>query len=87
MKHPNAFAAMITTGLALLIVKVAHHYGYAHLTTDQALGAAGGAIAVVLFLGRRIWTIGLKGILSGLWAGTRKVTVGTPPGPPTTPGS
>jgi uncharacterized protein (DUF697 family) len=79
VKHPNAFAAAITAGLAALILKVAKHYGYAHLTNEQALGIAGGAIVAVLFIGRRVVDVGLKGVLQGIWNGARKVTVGPKP--------
>lgn len=69
MKHPNAFASAVTTGLAALIVYVAHRFGYAHLTTEQAIGAAGGSVTVVLFLGKRIWERGLFGIIGQILHG------------------
>lgn len=76
MTHPNAFAALITTGLADVVLKVAQHYGYLDITSVQALGAAGAIIAAVLFLGHRIWSLGIKGILLALWGGTQKVVTG-----------
>ncbi len=85
MKHPNSFAAAVTAGLAAVILKVAKHYGYAHLSNEQALGYAASAIVVILFLGRRVWTVGLKGIVGGVWNGARKVTDGTQQPPPEPP--
>lgn len=77
MTHPNSFAAAVTTLLALLVVWIAQRLGYAHMTVEQSLALAGGAITAVLFLGRRIWTVGLKGIARALWNGTTAVVAGT----------
>ncbi len=81
--HPNTFAAVITTLVAAGILRVAHHYGYAHMTTEESLACAGGAISAVLFVGRRgikaIVVDGLKGLLVKLWNGSPK------PEPPPSP--
>lgn len=74
--NPNATAALITTGLALLVLSLAHHWGYANFSQDQAIGLAGGAIAGVLFLGKEVWSLGIRGIALAIWNGTQKVVGG-----------
>jgi hypothetical protein len=74
--HPNTFAALATSVIAAGVLRVAHHYGYAHMTNEEALALTGGIIATVLFIGRRglkaILVDGVKGSLSKLWNGAPK---------------
>ena len=71
--HPNTIAAVITTTVAAGVLRIAHHYGYAHMTTEEALALTGGIISVVLFIGRRglkaILVDGVKGTGNKLWNG------------------
>lgn len=77
MSHPNAFAAFITTLVAAVALYVAHRLGYAHVTSEQATVAAGAIVTAVLFLGKRFFAVGLKGVLGVFWHGSQK-----PPAPP-----
>lgn len=78
MKHPNAFAAAVTTVLAAILLRIAHRLGYADLTPVQSVGAAGVVISYVLFLGDRIWKVGLIGFVKRLLHGAKAVIVGQP---------
>ncbi len=79
MKHPNATASLITGLLAAGVIKIADWLGYDGLTDEQALVIGGGAITVVLFLGKRIWTEGVRGLALSIWRGAKAVAVGSPP--------
>lgn len=83
MSHPNTIAALITTALAALILRIAQRYGYAHMTDEEALGVAGGIIAAVLFVGRRGLRYLFVGLWTGLWHGSPKPS--QPVQPPTEP--
>jgi hypothetical protein len=86
--HPNTVAAVVTTAVGAGILHLAHRYGYARLTNEQALLVAGGAISGVLFVGRRglkaILVEGVRGLLVGIWKGSAKPAPEPPVAPTTT---
>ena len=77
--HPNSFAAVATSLIAAGVLRIAHHYGYAHMTNEEALALTGGVIAAVLFIGRRglkaIVVDGVKGMVKKVWLGAPKKPV------------
>lgn len=75
--HPNATASLWTTGLAAIILQVAHHYDWFNLSAETSLLAAGGIITAVLFVGRR----GIWPTLTALWRGSQTAVVGKPVAP------
>jgi hypothetical protein len=78
--HPNATAALVTTGLAYILQRIDMHYHWVALSSQSWLLAAGALIGAVLFIGRK----GILPTLSAILHGSVKATVGpaSPPAPP-----
>lgn len=67
INHPNAGVAVVSAGLASLVVWLGGRYGY-DISAETGAAVAGGAAALVLYIGRR----GVGGTLKAIWRGSGK---------------
>lgn len=85
--HPNATAAFVTAWLAGALVWALHRWAGINLSVRQAMAVAGGAVTVVLWVGR----VGLRGAWLRIWHGASAVVQGAgsrpsaAPAPPAEP--
>lgn len=77
-RHPNAFAAAVTAGLAWVIYRVSLHYDWLHMSSQTALVVAGAAITAVLFVGRPLRKVGSSIGANGIGPSLRRIWSGPP---------